>query len=314
MISVVLPTYNRAESLRRAMDSVLGQTWSDLELIVVDDGSTDDTQHVIERIEDQRLRYIHYPQRRGASAARNTGLKVAKGDFIAFQDSDDQWMPEKLELQLEAFKRLPEPYGVVYTGYRKIDSLGHSRSFPTLAASLSDQAPYSNLKLQGSIHPRLLRGNLIPTQTAMVRQDCFTLVGGFDDRLPRFQDWDIWLRLARRYQFKLLRRPLVNIYFTPHSISTDWAALTNAFEVLLEKHLTGEPQDCELKAQYHYAIGDLACQRGELQTGRQDFLEAIRLSPSNLVYRLAWTASFLGRDFYCKIVRDHGFSYGVWTE
>lgn len=309
MISVILPTYNRATSLRWAIDSVLCQTWGDFELIVVDDGSTDHTHEVVERVEDERLRFISYPEQRGASAARNEGINISRGDFIAFQDSDDEWLPEKLERQMETFRRLPEAFGVVYTGFHRITKLGRDRTYPTLTARLVDWAPFSKMKLQGNVHFSLLRGNFITTQTVMARRECFDLVGRFDERLPRFQDWDLWLRFSQLYQFQLIRQSLVRVHSTPGSISNDEDALTRAFEVLLEKHLTGSQEDSELLAQYHYAMGDLACQRGELRRGREDFQAAMRLSSANPVYRLAWAASWLGQDFYCKAVRGPGYSY-----
>lgn len=96
-VSVVIPTYNRAHLVGRAIQSVLNQTYQDFEIIVVDDGSTDNTEEVVKSFNDPRIRYIRHDQNRGGSAARNTGIKMARGEYIAFQDSDDEWLPEKLE-------------------------------------------------------------------------------------------------------------------------------------------------------------------------------------------------------------------------
>ena len=96
-VTVVLPTHDRAKLLRRAIDSVLSQDYQDLELIVVDDASTDDTQTVVQQFADQRIRYVRLADRQGATAARNAGISAARGEFIGFQDSDDEWLPGKLE-------------------------------------------------------------------------------------------------------------------------------------------------------------------------------------------------------------------------
>ena len=100
-VSIILPTYNRAHTLRKAVDSILNQTYKDFELIVVDDGSTDDTYNLIKSINDYRIVYVKHEKNKGAAAARNTGIKLAKGKYIAFQDSDDEWYSHKLEKQME---------------------------------------------------------------------------------------------------------------------------------------------------------------------------------------------------------------------
>jgi len=184
MISIILPTYNRSALLRRSIDSILCQTWKDYELIVVDDGSTDPTREVVGCIDDKRLRYLSFPEQRGAAAARNAGIEISKGDWIAFQDSDDEWLPEKLERQVEAFRELPKEYGLVYTGFIMVSRSGQRMKRTSSIAQLADRAPFSKLTLQGDIHFSLLRGNFITTQTVMARRECFNLVGDFDERLP----------------------------------------------------------------------------------------------------------------------------------
>ena len=109
-ISVIIPTYNRVNLLNRAINSVLRQTFSDFEVIVVDDSSEDDTKAVVETLKDPRIRYICHDENRGAAAARNTGIRVSRGEHIAFLDSDDEWLSKKLELQIDALTKNPEYY------------------------------------------------------------------------------------------------------------------------------------------------------------------------------------------------------------
>ena len=118
-VSVIIPTYNRAKLLPRAIKSVLNQTFKDFEVIIVDDGSTDNTEEVINEFQkhNKRIKYIRHEKNKGAAAARNTGIKIAQGEYIAFQDSDDEWLPNKLEKQMEIFESAPAEIGVVYTDY-----------------------------------------------------------------------------------------------------------------------------------------------------------------------------------------------------
>jgi len=119
LVSVIIPTYNRDELLRRAMESVLNQTFDDFELIVVDGAKSDETKGLVKSFGDKRLRYV--PQKgKGIANARNIGIKKARGEFIAFLDDDDIWKPEKLERQIQGFKELPESYGVIYTAFIRI--------------------------------------------------------------------------------------------------------------------------------------------------------------------------------------------------
>lgn len=113
-VSVVIPTYNRAALLGRSIRSVLGQSYKDFELIVIDDGSTDETSHVVADFADPRIRYLPLPHNTGAGAARNAGVRVARGKFLAFQDSDDEWLPSKLAKQISAFESGPARLGMVY--------------------------------------------------------------------------------------------------------------------------------------------------------------------------------------------------------
>src|SRR5436190_11436655 len=115
-VSVVIPVFNRAVAVRRAIDSVLAQTFQDFEIIVVDDGSTDDTAESVSSFQDPRITLIRHDRKRGGSAARNTGIRSSSGAYVAFLDSDDEWLPAKLERQLEVFGRSDDELALVYAG------------------------------------------------------------------------------------------------------------------------------------------------------------------------------------------------------
>ena len=121
-VSIIIPTYNRAHLIDRSIQSVLNQTYQDFELIVVDDGSTDNTEDIIRQFQekDKRIKYIKHDKNKGGSAARNTGIKNSRGEYIAFQDSDDEWFPEKLEKQIEIIECTDPKVGIVYSDMFKI--------------------------------------------------------------------------------------------------------------------------------------------------------------------------------------------------
>jgi len=198
LVSVVIPTYNRASVLGRAIKSVLNQTHKNYELIIIDDGSEDNTKEVTSNFDDKRIVYIKSDENLGQNPALNKGLRYAKGDYIAFLDSDDEWLPQMLEAQLEKFKENSD-FGCVYSqaGIMNNGKLEVAMDF----------------QLEGSIYKEALaQGYVSHMITLMVKRKCFDLVGIFDPNFTNFQDDDICLRLAKHYQFGLIREPLAVIH------------------------------------------------------------------------------------------------------
>jgi len=195
-VSVIIPTYNRARLLPRALASVLHQQ-AVLEVLVVDDGSSDDTEAVVRTHVDPRIRYLRQPRNRGAAAARNRGLDEARGEFIALLDSDDEWLPDKLALQLALFQRLPATVGMVYTGCETVDRRGVRQSLMLPTA-------------RGDIFHRLLERNLLhgAPSNALLRREAAARTGGFDEAMPAIEDYDYWLRLSCHYQVDFVAAPL----------------------------------------------------------------------------------------------------------
>lgn len=197
-VSIIIPTYNRARLIGRAIQSVLDQTYQDFELIVVDDGSTDNTGKVIKIFTDPRIKYVRHEQNKGGSVARNMGIKVARGEFIAFLDSDDEWLPKKLEKQINCFTKCSDSVGAVYCMlYMQNDSLESGRR-----VRLSDVR-------RGNVYNSLLNGWFpAPTSAVMLRVRVFEKTGIFDENLPSFQDYDLWVRVAQHYEFEFVDEPL----------------------------------------------------------------------------------------------------------
>ena len=269
-VSVVLPTYNRAQELPRAIRSVLEQTWKSLELVVVDDGSTDDTEQVVREFDDPRIRYIRHETNRGGSAARNTGGRASSHPFVAFQDSDDEWLADKLQRQMELFLEAPPEVGVVFCGYLRMRDDGEPEYFP----------PRHLPSREGRIHRALLHGSFLGTPTIVARRSCLDEVGWFDEELPRFQDWELMIRLSERWSVRLIDEPLVRAYFAAGNITDGHSAsLEEAERHILDKHReTFRKAGDDVLA---YRLGHLAhilLMRDKGAEGRALLRESLRLS------------------------------------
>lgn len=236
MISVTIPTYNRAGVLERAVRSVLNQEGVELEVIVVDDGSTDRTREVLDAIGDPRIRYERLPGRSGACVARNRGIELARGDYVAFQDSDDEWLPDKLATQLRQLEE--SGADVVFCALERYNAQGER----LLVSPGEDVAP-------GPVtYEQLLMGNLCSTQTILGRRACFEEVT-FDPSMPRLQDWDMMLRMTQRYQVRYFSDVLVRLYEQPDSISAHPERLLTAMRLVSQRNSKAIRSDDRLASQ-----------------------------------------------------------------
>jgi glycosyltransferase involved in cell wall biosynthesis len=199
LVSLVIPTYNRADRVLMAIKSVFHQSFKDFELIIIDDASSDNTNEVVTNLHDPRIVYIRHERNKGAPVARNKGIKNAKGKYIALLDDDDEWLPEKLESQVELFERSPENVGLVYTWAKVVDEKG----------SLLREWR-SNTR--GSVLKEILKECFVPSPSVMVKRECFEKVGLFDERFPSCQDWEMWTRIATEYEFDVVEEFLVRYY------------------------------------------------------------------------------------------------------
>ena len=289
IVSIILPTYNRAHLIEESIKSVLRQSFQDFELLIIDDGSTDNTEEVVRNIDDPRIKYIKCSENRGASTARNIGINYSKGEYIAFQDSDDEWYSNKLQMHIDAFKNSSLDIGVVYTGFYRIKD-GKKVYIPESWVT----------KMEGDIHQELLKENFISTQSALVRIECFKVVGLFDEDLPRFQDWDLFIRLSKDFQFKYIDKASFNQYFTSVSISSDQQALCKALEIIFNKY-KNELKKNKLYAQFSYIIGGENCKNEDYTKGRQYLKKAILINPFTLKYSIKYLLTLFGKRFYTNI-------------
>jgi glycosyltransferase involved in cell wall biosynthesis len=291
-VSIIIPTYNRAKSLGAAIQSILDQTYQDFEVIIVDDCSSDNTEAVVRGFQDQRISYVRHSENRGSGCARNTGIKRAKGHFIAFQDSDDIWLPSKLMKQIEAMSKASNEVGVVYTGYIRIES-GVEKYNPP---SCVDEK-------QGNIYGQLLKGNFVGTAMVLVRKDCFEEVGLFDEEIYNYgEDWELWLRVAKRYLFILIDEPLVLSPIGNDSNVKNLTAKTAALERILALHEVGFNRDPKSYARHLYSTGADYCRIGRMKDGRRLFARSALKRPFSILPWMLILASFLGKSRFISIV------------
>ncbi|WP_270656140.1 glycosyltransferase family 2 protein [Aeromonas sp. Y293-4] len=220
-VSVVIPTYNRAHLIERAIKSVLAQTVTSLEVIVVDDCSIDNTADVVNSISDDRIIYIQLQNNSGANVARNIGVQHAKYNLVAFQDSDDIWHRNKLETQIDFL--INHDLDIVASRYNQYIHDNFNAIIPPMMVDSKDLATIE------------LTQNVMSTQTILGKRQCF-LNEPFDISFPRLQDWELAIRLTSRYKCGYLNKPLVDVYLQADSISSNPEKLFEAYKMLLEKH------------------------------------------------------------------------------
>lgn len=290
-VSVVLPTYNRASLLPDVLEDLRRQTFEDFEVVVVDDGSDDGTERMFREDDRGGIRYVRHETNRGASAARNTGIQKARGRYIAFQDSDDRWRPQKLEKQVAVMQEAPERVGLVYTGTEMADPDGNV-------------VPIQVPRHRGDVHEQqLYRDHLSGTPTWLVRRACFEDVGTFNEDLPARMDYEFNLRLTRRYHVEFVKEPLVRIGQSADNRITDRGhPRIEAHRTIIDEQIRPEVQSMNLLKRRRilgsqfFTLGRF-CQRHGLYGEAARYLA--RSLQHNPVRLKAWGAYLLalgGRD------------------
>ncbi|PPS40645.1 glycosyltransferase [Chroococcidiopsis sp. TS-821] len=195
IISVIIPAFNAEKTIEETVKSVLNQTFSDFELIVINDGSTDRTLDIINNIKDARIKTFSYPNSGCVAASRNRGFTHAVGEFIAFLDADDLWKPEKLEAQLAALQANPQ----AAVAYSWVDRIDENNQF---------LAKGSRVNINGNVYAEILVSNFLDNgSNPLIRREAFQAVKGFDETLLHAEDQDLYIKLAARYDFVVVPHP-----------------------------------------------------------------------------------------------------------
>jgi len=266
-VSVIIPTFNRAELLPIAIRSVLNQTFQDLEILIVDDGSSDTTPAVVKSFDDDRIHYIRHPKPRGGAAARNTGIAHSRGEYVAFLDDDDEWYPHKLARQMELMRRSEAGVGAIYCGYFVVE-----RATGRICGRMEP-------KSRGDLSSELLATNPIGgTSCMLLRRNCLEKVGGFDESLPSFQDRDLWIRLSRDFRFDYVEEPLLNYYVHPNKVWTNFEALLQGLEIMLTKYGSSVTFRKACSSRYVFC-GIKLCETNQFEKGRRALCRAVAVNP-----------------------------------
>ena len=294
-VSIILPTYNRGHLLESAVNSVLQQTYRDFELLIIDDASTDNTSEIIQSLQDNRIKYIIHKTNKGVSAARNTGIRASTGQYIAFQDSDDEWFPEKLALQMQCFEQMPLETDVVYCDMYRIEENNIKNYYNSPDITMNRLADENSLNFHV---------NGLGIQTFLLKKSCFDEIGLFDERLPRFVDLDLFIRLSDKYEFYHIKEALVN-YNATEGISTNVSAGIKAYKILLEKYYERIIKNKKFLANYYFRIGFMLCNLGDLVEGRKYLRSALATQLIHPKSIIIYILSLLGKDTYLYISKKY---------
>ncbi len=278
-VSVVVPCYNREDTVKEAIQSVLDQDWDSLEVIAVDDTSTDKTLDVLKSIADPRLRIVSNTEGSGVSSARNLGIRLAAADaeWIAFQDSDDVWKPEKLTAQMSSLLQKPDHVASFCGMEVKADSHPDTpvdKRYPDLSIS----------PLSGDILPSLVKGSYLSTQMLVIRKDVLEKLGGFDEDLKALVDWELMLRVAQEGYVDFIADDLVIQRMSENSITRSSRKRVDAQQHILTKHKELLSRYPDVLAHHNHRIAGALRAFQDYKLALPFAREAACRKPTNLKY------------------------------
>ena len=315
-VSVIIPCYNGAKWIRDTINSVLNQTYQEFELIIVDDGSTDNLKKIIENyLSDERVRYIQHKKNRGIPAARNTGIKTSKGKYIAFLDQDDVWLKTKLEKQVELFKKdKDKKVGLIFTDVLYIgpDAKRFEVKWPD--KSVLKQLP---MKTRKETLMELFKENFIVTSSAVVRKkECFEKLGLLNEDLYSGDDYEFWLRVAGNLKIEYVNKSLTKKRMHKNNTLKKHAEEGKVYQdrIRIVHQITNRyPFLNELKNKKlewsHYLYGRYFFNNSQVTKARDEFFKALRCNCFNWRALGFWVLTFFGKFgqsliFELKILKD----------
>ncbi|KPQ30448.1 MAG: Glycosyltransferases involved in cell wall biogenesis [Marinobacter excellens HL-55] len=275
LVSVITPTYNRADFIREAVESVLAQSYPHFEFLIVDDGSTDNTSEVLEPyLKDERVR-LFWQENQGQSVARNVALAQARGEFVCFLDSDNYWPTDKLEAQVRLFKEYPET-DVLYGDNVIINEQGDE-------VSRDNMSRYS-----GRIARHMIKDNCVAMNTTMARRHCFDELGGMSGKRRVADDYDLWLRFSAKYQFRYEPEYWAWYRVMEDQISSDKTQRFKVNEAIIRdfrrdyREALGRSEFDDGFAHFFIRKGRYLASVGKRQDGLREIFKAVRYAPANM--------------------------------
>jgi glycosyltransferase involved in cell wall biosynthesis len=289
-VSVIIPTHNRAESLRAAIESVLQQTFQDFEIFVIDDASTDHTYDLVCSFKENRIHYSHLDGHNGDAATRNAGLKQARGQYVAFLDDDDVWFPEKLKRQVEVFEQSPPEICGVYTSALNFDVVENKI------------VSIKQAHKRGNLFQDVLTGNRLTTSSVMLRRACLDQVGLFDESLPVNSDQDLWIRLSKVFQWECIETPLVKYALNPRGLTKNFKIQIKGKILVLKKYEQWFVRYPMGHSEQYLHLGTLHCLAGDTQEGRAAYRRSMKIAPWRIKPYLVFGVSLFGLRAFNKVL------------
>lgn len=289
MVSVIIPNYNRENLIIRAVNSVLNQSYQDIEVIVVDDCSTDNSLKMLDKIKDVRLKIFRLKENSGACVARNKGIEEAKGEYISFLDSDDEWLPDKIKIQLKFLEN--NNCDAVFTQFYYFGLNKYGKKIEIRP----------NLKNDINYLSQILYANCVAMDTLMVKRDVFNSIK-FDEKLLRYQDWDIAIQIAKEYRLSFLSIPTLKVYEQRDSITYSTSKekkymslkhLYNKYQELILQYPEAQSHFLWTMGMYSFCIkkGNIRYIQQSIKLGKRDLkkivvLGAIKMGLGNLIGKM----------------------------
>lgn len=311
LVSVVVPTYKRIESLKETVGSILSQTYSDLEVIVVSDGLQDNLKEALTKFNDERLSYYEIVHSGRPAVPRNFGIAKARGEYICFCDDDDSWLPDKIKMQVEYLNKNID-VRLVFCAF-KIESSDIEHNNKVIGPKTTDVSKYA--------YEKLLNYDFITSSSVMVRFSVFNSIGGFDENpnMAAAEDWDFWLRISREYKIAFIPKVLGIYKATPLSLSADEQHLQKGFFVI-DKHLNKkwitQKQADSAKANYYFREAWAQINK-DIGASRLLFRKALGKSKKDLkIYCFSIMGLILSIvPFFCRFIKkislDKKISYWI---
>lgn len=280
LVSVIVPVYNRENLVSETIQSILAQTYEPIEIILINDGSTDSSLSILRKFETRfpdQIRVINQANQ-GQTIARNNGIRVARGEYIAFLDSDDLWLPNKLERQIPLFEH---GVGLVYSGIEVIDEQGR-----VIRAEPADK------RITGEIYPKLLVNNRMTGGTVVVTAEALKNVGTFSTEFKAAENWDLWLRVCKVYEARVVPDPLIKYRVHSSNMSGDGQLMLNSKWQIIEKHCDMQSNDAVVARYSRLAHADYYYREGLKYFGNSQYTLARKAFSSvfgfSLSYKDTW--------------------------
>ena len=269
-VSVIIPTYNRPELLKRAINSVFNQKYRNFEIVIIDDNSENENENIVKEFPPRYIKYLKRKKREDIAFKRNLGIKFSTGEYVAFLDDDDEWLPNKLMQQTSMLTVADKSVGVI-----------HSNAFidDGSKVSLTHKAGMFN-----SIPQNLLEYNFVVNSSSVVKRECFNLVGYLDEKLAYCEDWDFWIRVSQRFRFIYLDEPTVISHWEdPNNDrgSQDLRRVIKGYQRFIAKHWQEYENHKVILARQLFYIGVNLNVLGDKQLAKWYLLKAYTVYPAN---------------------------------